>query len=59
MKTRSNAPRPFVWKNGYVSWAVTTFHYCEELGETMCTVATFPTWREAVSYANGNTQEQK
>ena len=59
MKTRSNAPRPFVWKNGYVSWAVTTFHYSEELGETMCTVATFPTWREAVSYANGNTQEQK
>lgn len=54
MKTLFNPPRPCVWKFDYVSWAVTTTYYCEELGETMCTVATFPTWREAVSYANGN-----
>ena len=57
MRTESDTPRPFVWQNGYVSWAVTTFHYAEELGETMCTVAIFPTWREALHYANQNTQE--
>ena len=45
-----NPPRPSVWKLDYVSWAVTTFYYCEELGETMWTVATFPTWREAMQY---------
>lgn len=47
-----NPPRPCVWKFDYVSWAVATFHYCEELDKTMCTVVTFPTWREAIRYAN-------
>ena len=46
--------KPRVWKAGHNYWAVTTTYYCEELGETMCAVATFPTWREAVSYANRN-----
>ena len=46
--------KPRVWKAGKVCWVATHPYYCKELGETMCTVATFPTWREAVSYANGN-----
>lgn len=50
-----NPPRPCVWKFDCFSWAVATFHYSEELGETMCTVATFPTWHEALHYANQNT----
>lgn len=54
-----NPPRPSVLKLDSLHWAVTTFHYSEELDKTMCTVATFPTWREALHYANQNTQEQK
>ncbi len=48
--TRPTKPR--IRKAGQNCWAVTTFHYSEELGETICTVATFPTWREALNYAN-------
>lgn len=55
MRAESYAPRPFIWENGYVNWAVTTCYYCEELGEKMCSVVTFPTWREAANYANQNT----
>ncbi len=59
MRTESTTPRPFVWQNGDVGWAVTTFYYAEELGEKTCTVSTFPTWREAMSYVNQKAQEKK
>lgn len=59
MKAESYTPRPFIWKDGNVSWAVTTCYYGEEPSEKTCSVVTFPTWREAANYANQNTQEQK
>lgn len=53
-----NPPRPCVFKLDFLHWAVATFHYSEELDKTVCTVATFPIWREALHYANQNTQEK-
>ena len=54
MKAESYTPRPFIWKDGNVSWAVTTYYYGEELDEKRCSVVMFPTWREALHYANRN-----